>query len=378
MKKDYYETLGLKKGATSAEVKSAYRKLAHKYHPDKGDGDEKKFKEVNEAYQNLSDPKKKQVYDQFGHSGPFGQGEGQGQAGGFDWSQYTQGGQAGGFQGDFDFSGMGGFSDIFESFFTGGGRSQGRPDRRGSDLETAINIDFKESVFGVEKELNLTKNAVCDRCKGNGAEPGSSLKTCPECKGEGRIESVRRTLLGNMVQQQVCPTCEGEGKVPEKVCTKCRGEGRVKESSKIKVKIPAGVENGSTVRINGAGEAGKKGGTSGDLYIRIIVKPDARFRREGYNISNSTEISFPEAALGTTVEVLTVDGPIKLKIPAGTQSGKVFKLSDKGVVHPASGRRGGHLVEVNVLTPSRLSKKQKELLEELQKEDGEPKKRWFG
>lgn len=375
-KKDYYELLGLKKGATSAEIKSAYRKLAHKYHPDKGEGDEKKFKEVNEAYQILSDPKKKEAYDQYGHNSPFGSGGGQ--TGGFDWSQYAQGGGGQGPEG-FDFSDTGGFSDIFEQFFSGGGgRSRGRGRSGGVNLETSMAIDFKESVFGVEKDLNINKYSVCDKCNGEGSEPGSKKKTCPTCKGRGKVEIAQKTIFGNVLSQQICPDCEGEGKVPEKICTKCKGEGRVKEPEKIKVRIPAGVEDGSTIRVRGAGEAGKKGAAPGDLYIQIRVTPSPEFHREGYDIVNTAEITFPEATLGATVDVPTIEGNLKLKIPAGTQSGKVFKISGKGVTQESTGRRGDHLVEVKVKTPSRLTRKQKELLEEFKKDDKDHKRRWWG
>lgn len=369
-KRDYYEILGLQKGATDAEIKRAYRKLAQKYHPDTGGGDEKKFKEVNEAYQILSDKQKREAYDQFGHNNPFGAGGAGG--GGFDWSQYA--GQQG--FGGFDFGNMGGFSDIFESFFGGGG-GQARPkERRGADLETLVNIDFKESIFGVEKEINLNKHDTCDRCKGDGAEPGTGHKTCPTCKGQGTVEIAQRTILGNILRRETCPTCLGSGKVPEKNCTKCKGEGRLKVSKKLKVKIPEGIQNGESIRYRGEGETAPKGGKAGDLYIRIRVKSDPQFEREGAHIYNNVEISFPEAALGTVVEVPTVDGDVKLKIPEGTQSGKVFKISGKGV--PYGGRRGDHLVTVHVKTPERLNKKQRELLEEFKNSEDQPKRKWWG
>ncbi|MCL5093582.1 MAG: molecular chaperone DnaJ [Patescibacteria group bacterium] len=367
-KRDYYEILGLKKSASDAEIKRAYRKLAHQYHPDKGGGDEAKFKEVNEAYQVLSDPKKRQAYDQFGHAGPFGAGQGAG-AGGFDWSQYA--GQ--GFQG-FDFSDLSGFGDIFETFFGGGGATR-QKERRGVDLEMVLTIDFKDSVYGTTKDLSINKYNVCDRCKGNGAEPGSGTKTCPTCKGRGTVEIAQRTILGSFVRRETCPDCLGSGKIPEKICSKCRGEGRVKSQERIKVKIPAGIQSGQSIRLAGQGEAAPKGGKSGDLYIRIIVNPSRDFIREGHNILNTVEISFPEAALGTIAEIPTVDGPVKLKIPAGTQSGKVFKIPGKGVGYSDSSHRGDHLVTVHVKTPEKLTKKQKELLEEFQKDEG--KRGWF-
>jgi len=373
MKKDYYEVLGIQKGANDSEIKRAYRKLAQKYHPDTGAGDEAKFKGANEAYQILSDPQKRQAYDQFGHNNHFGQGQGQGQ-GGFDWSQYANGQ---GFSGDFDFSDLGGFSDIFENFFSGGGenRERGR-ERQGSDLETSLTLDFKESVLGAEKELSLNKYNTCERCKGSGGEPGTSQKTCQTCKGKGTVEIARRTIFGNVLQRETCPDCLGAGRIPEKACNVCKGEGRTKSSKKIKIQVPSGIKNGEAIRIRGEGEAPKKGGAPGDLYVRIFVKPTSNFRREEMHILNSIEISFPEVALGTTVDVLTVDGNIKLKIPAGTQSGKIFKISEKGVLY--RGRRGDHLVTINVKTPEKLTLRQKQLFEELQKEEREPKKRWFG
>ena len=370
-KRDYYEVLGVAKGATGDEIKKAYRKLAMKHHPDKAAGaeSEAKFKEANEAYQVLSDAEKRKAYDQFGHNGPFGAGNGpSGGAGG-----YQQYGGFGGQGFNVNMDDLGGFGDIFETFFGGAAGGGGRTrSRRGSDIEAEIRINFEEAVFGVEKDFTLLKNNTCDRCKGNGAEPGSGEKTCPTCHGKGQVQSEQRTIFGTFASAAVCPECHGKGKVPEKKCTKCGGAGRVKEQVTIKVKIPAGVDNGQTIKVTGKGEAGEYGTPSGDLYLHVRVTTDRRFTRQGYNILSEAEISFPAAALGTTVNVETVDGKKTLKVPAGTQSGKVFKLSEKGVPHVNGRGRGDHLVTIIVKTPTKLSHKQKQLLEEFNKD-----KSWF-
>jgi molecular chaperone DnaJ len=365
-KRDYYDVLGVAKGASDAEIKKAYRKLAMKYHPDKGGSkeDEEKFKEANEAYSVLSDAQKRKNYDQFGHANPNGAGNGGG-AGGYQ--------QYGGF-GGFDPSGfninmddLGGFGDIFETFF-GGGSSRGRSRvRKGADIEAEIRISFEEAVFGVERDFALLKMNTCDKCKGSGAEPGVGTKTCPTCHGQGQVQTEQRTIFGTFASAQVCPECHGEGKVPEKKCTKCHGEGRLREQVSIKVKIPAGINDGQTIKLAGKGEAGERGVTAGDLYLHVRVATDKRFVRNGYNIENEAEISFPEAALGTTVDVITIDGKVKLKVPTGTQSGKVFKLTDKGVPALSGKQRGDHLVTIIVKTPTKLTSKQKKLLEDFDK-----------
>ena len=364
-KRDYYEVLSVARSATNDELKKAYRKLALQHHPDKGGGKESeaKFKEINEAYSVLSDSKKRAVYDQFGHSDPYGNG-------GF--NQQSQ--QSGGFNGqnsNYDFSDLGGFGDIFETFFGGGGRGT-RQKKRGSDVEAVIRIDFREAVFGVEKDFKMLKMNQCDRCKGAGAEPGVSQKTCSTCFGKGQVQSQSRTIFGTFAQAIVCPECHGKGKIPEKKCAKCGGNGRNKEQITIKVKIPAGIDNGQSIRILGQGEAAEYSGTTGDLYLRINVTPDKRFRREGFDIQGQTEISFPRAALGATIEVETMDGIINLKIPAGTQSGKVFRLSNRGVPKMSGKNRGDHLVTIVVKTPTSLSRKQKKILEEFDSDKG-----WF-
>lgn len=367
-KRDYYEILGVGKTASDDEIKKAYRKKAMKYHPDKGGSkeDEERFKEANESYQILSDAQKRKQYDQFGHNGPYGAGNGpsgnggNGQYGGFN---------TGGFNVNMD--DLGGFGDIFDTFFGGGGGRSSRS-RRGADIQAEMRITFEEAVFGVEKDFSLLKMNGCDKCKGNGAEPGSGEKKCPTCQGRGQVQTEQHTIFGTFAQAAVCPECHGKGKVPEKKCTKCHGEGRLKEQVTIKVRIPAGIDHGQTIKVSGKGEAGEYGTPAGDLYLIVRVAADNRFLRDGYNIHSETEISFPEAALGTTVEVGTIDGKVKLKVPAGTQSGKVFKLSDRGVPHLNGKNRGDHLVSVIVKTPTKLSHKQKQLLEEFSKE-----KIWF-
>lgn len=361
-KKDYYEILGVNKNASVDEIKKAYRKLALKYHPDKGGTkeDETKFKEINEAYQILSDPQKRKQYDQFGHAGPTGP------AGEYNWSDFAGGGfNTGGF--NVNFEDLGGIGDIFGDMF-GGGRT--RRTRKGADLETETTIDFADVVGGVEKEIVLDKYYECDKCKGSGAEPGTKVETCKICGGSGQVKKARQTMFGTFAQVVTCDECQGTGKVPEKKCTKCQGVGRVKERRGIKVKIPAGIEDGQTIKLSGKGEAGPVGVPSGDLYLRIRVRPDKRFERNGSDVSSTAEISFPEAALGTTISVETVTGRVKLKIPGGTQSGKTFKLSGKGLPVLHSGRYGDHLVTIQVKTPTRLSRKQKKLLEEFQNDKG--------
>ncbi len=370
VKKDYYEVLGVSKTASDVELKKAYRKLAMKYHPDKGGGAEAeaKFKEINEAYSVLSDATKRKNYDQFGHNGPFGAGNGPSGTGGFNYQQYGGFGQGV----EFDMSDLGGFGDIFETFFGGGGRSTSRKAQKGNDIHAEIRIDFKEAVFGVEKDFNLLKMNTCSKCKGNGAEPGTTFKTCPTCHGSGQIQTQSRTIFGTFSSASICSDCFGKGKIPEKKCSKCSGEGRLKEQVTIKVKIPAGIDDAQKIRISGAGEAGKQGVPPGDLYLRVNINRDKKFSRSGFDILSEVEITFPQAALGSNVEVETVDGKLKLKIPAGTQSGKVFKLSDHGVPKLHSNKRGDHLVTVIVKTPTSLSRKQKQLLEEFDKD-----KSWF-
>jgi len=367
-KRDYYEILGVSKNATKEELKKAYRKLALKYHPDKGGSkeDEARFKEVNEAYGVLSDEKKRAAYDQFGHAGPRMGGQG---AGGFDWGQYAQGGfNQGGF--NVNFEDLGGFGDIFESMFTGG--RSGRRTQKGSDLEARITIDFMDAVKGVEHEITLDKYNTCEKCKGSGAEPGSATKNCPTCGGRGQVTKQTHTMFGTFAQTATCETCHGSGKVPEKPCSLCHGQGRIKERKPLKIKIPAGIDSGQTIRLSGLGEAGVAGTPAGDLYLTVVVKPDTRFKREGADIYSEVKITFPQAALGTEVDIETVTENVTLKVPAGTQSGKVFRLSERGLPQLNSNRKGNHYITVIVETPTKISRKQRELLEQFEKEKG-----WF-
>ncbi|MBD3331055.1 molecular chaperone DnaJ [Candidatus Peregrinibacteria bacterium] len=365
MATDLYEILGVKKDASDKDIKSAYRKLALKWHPDKHKGDkeaEKKFKEINAAYEILSDKQKRNQYDTFGTAGgQAGAGFGGG-AQGFDFS-------------NFDFGGGGGFADIFETFFGGaarGGSTAGSARRsgkmRGSDIETTINVSFEEAVFGTEKELEITKAAKCDNCNGTSIEPGSKMIKCSSCDGKGQVNSVRNTILGQVKTTHVCDMCDGTGNVPEKKCTVCHGSSRVRKKERVKVKIPAGVDNGSTIRLSGNGEAGIKGGPNGDLYLNLQVKPSKIYVRSGSDIHTELPLHLVQAVLGDEKEVETLYGPMKIKIPPGTQDGKVFKLSGKGVPRIGGNGTGDHLVKVRIEIPKKLSKKEKELYGELAQE----------
>lgn len=363
MNKDYYNILGVGKNASQEEIKKTFRKKAHQCHPDKQGGDEQKFKEINEAYQVLGDAKKRAQYDQFGSA--FEHGQAGGGFSGFEGfsAQSAQGGS--GWDINMEDLGdiFGGLGDIF-GFSSRGGQGRGRA-RRGGDIQVLLAIEFKEAVFGAEKEINLKKNVVCDRCGGNGAEPDSKIETCKTCNGSGRIIKTQRTIFGNMRAQTTCPDCGGEGKSYSQKCSKCHGSGVIQEISGIKVKIPAGIDDGETIRLSGHGEAGERGASAGDLYLKIRVNPDIKFKRDGYNILSKAEISFAQAALGDKIEIPTVDGNVKLKIPEGAQSGKVFRLSGRGIPRLRGSGRGDHLVEIIVKTPTGLSRKQKEMLREL-------------
>jgi molecular chaperone DnaJ len=356
-KRDYYEVLGVGKEASADEIKKAFRKKAIEFHPDRG-GDEAKFKEVNEAYEVLKDPGKKQRYDQFGHAGVGGANGG----GGNPFAGYGGFGQ--GQEVHFDFGDLG-LGDIFSSFFGGGGGQQQRGNRnaRGRDVETSLDITFEQAVFGTEAELNLNLEDSCEHCKGTTVEPGHELKTCPECKGSGQVVNVTRTIFGNIQQASICPSCKGRGKVPEKVCSVCRGKGTKAKRQVVALKVPAGIDDGATIRLREHGEA-VANGPKGDLYVNIRVKPHKHFTREGELILSEEHVSMVDAALGTEINVDTVDGQVKMKIPAGTQSGTDFKLSGHGVPHIKSGTRGAHIVTIVVVTPTKLSKKQQSLMEE--------------
>ena len=365
-KRDYYEVLGVGKDASADEIKKAFRRLAVKFHPDKEGGDETKFKEVNEAYEVLKDQSKRQRYDQFGHAGVGGNGGGNPFGGGF-----------GGFNGQemhFDFGDLG-LGDIFSSFFGGQASGGGRRSRRGRDVETRVEVSFEQAVFGTEVDLRLDLEDACEHCKGTTVEPGFELKTCDTCKGSGQVVNVTRTIFGNIQQASICPTCQGTGKVPEKVCSVCRGKGTQKKEQDISLKIPAGIDDGATIRLREHGEA-VANGPKGDLYVNIRVKPHKHFTREGDIILSEEHVSMVDAALGTEVDVETVDGPVRMKIPAGTQSGSDFKLADHGVPHIRGDSRGSHIVTVIVDTPTKLTKEQQALLEQFAATDGSKKPFW--
>lgn len=348
-KRDYYEVLGVGKSASADEIKKAFRRAAVEHHPDRG-GDETKFKELNEAYEVLKDGEKRKRYDQFGHAGvggasgnPFGGGYGQGQNVNFDFGDL-------------------GLGDIFSSFFGGGGGGQGqRRQARGRDVEAGVEISFEQAVFGTEVKLALNLDDTCEHCKGSTVEPGHELKECDECKGSGQVVSVTRTIFGNIQQASVCPKCHGRGKVPEKVCSVCRGKGTQAKKQTIELKIPAGIDDGATIRLREHGEA-IANGPKGDLYVNIRVKAHKHFTRESDLILSEEHIGMVDAALGTEIDVDTVDGPVRMKIPAGTQSGSDFKLSNHGVPHLRGTSRGAHIVTILVDTPTKLSKRQKEAL----------------
>lgn len=374
-KRDYYEALGVSKDASADEIKKAFRRAAIEHHPDRG-GDEAKFKEVNEAYEVLKDPSKRQRYDQFGHAGVGGNGGSGNPYAGF-------GGQAGQ-SANFDFGDMG-LGDIFSSFFGGGQQASGGPRRqqRGRDVETQVEISFEQAIFGTEVELNLNLEDSCEHCKGTTVEPGYELKTCDQCGGSGQVVSVTRTIFGNIQQASVCPKCQGRGKIPDKVCTVCHGKGTSAKKQVVKMKIPAGIDDGATVRLREHGEA-VANGPKGDLYVNIRVKSHKLFTREGELILSNEHIDMADAALGTEIEVGTVDGAVHMKIPAGTQSGSDFKLSGHGVPRLKGGRstgdqnRGAHIVTIVVDTPTKLSTAQQELLQQFRTEaSGAPKHKFW-
>lgn len=357
MSKDYYDILGVSKSATADEIKTAFRKEAHKHHPDKG-GDEAKFKELNEAYQVLGNEQKRKQYDQFGSSFQNGQAGGGGFGGGmggFDFSGFQNGGV--------DMEDLfGGFGDIFGF---GGGRSSSKRNQPGRDLEMTVNLEFLEAAFGLEKELSFTKNVTCKHCHGNGAEPGTKVDTCATCGGSGQVIGVQRTILGNIQTKMTCQTCSGEGKIYSTKCTKCHGNGIVKEDVKLKVKIPAGINDGESIRLSGQGEAGQKGAAAGDLYLRVRVVKHKKFVRDGYDIRTEESISVKQAILGDKIDIETIYGTMTLKIPEGTQSGTVFKLKEKGVTKIHDRGVGDQYVKVNVHIPKDLKRKDRQLLESL-------------
>lgn len=371
-KKDYYDVLGVSKTATADEIKKAYRKLARQYHPDVNkDNPEaaEKFKEASEAYSVLSDEQKRAQYDQFGHAA-FENG-GAGGAGGF-----------GGFEGFGGFGG-GGMEDIFDMFFGGqgrGSRGSNAGPQRGADLRFDLEITFEEAAFGLEREISLYRDEQCPHCRGNGAEPGSKVETCPECHGSGEIRFTQNTMFGQMTNVRPCPKCHGEGKIISEPCKECRGQGTVKKNKKLKVKIPAGVDNGSRLRVAGEGEAGVKGGPSGDLYVYLYVKPHKFFERDGTTVYCEVPINIVQATLGDEIKVPTLDGQVVMKVPEGTQPGKVLRLKGKGIPSLRNSTRGDQLVRIKVVVPQKLNEKQKDALRkfaEISKDNINPEEKGF-
>jgi molecular chaperone DnaJ len=366
MAKDFYEVLGVARGATTEEIKKAYRKLAHKYHPDKGGGSEEKFKEINQAYQVLSDQAKRQQYDQFGQTFDQGGFSGRSGPGGFDFSgfDFSRKGGAGGF--NFEFGGSG-FEDIFADIFGGGQRQ--RRKKAGRDIQVDVEISFEEMVRGTEREIKIYKRIVCPECQGSGADAKAEVKTCPTCKGSGKVQKTSQSFFGIFSQIAECPECHGEGKIFSQKCRKCGGDGRVKNEVTVKVVIPAGISDGQTVSLTGYGEAGEKGAPAGDLFVTVHVRPHEKFIRQGKDILSEEEITFSLAVLGGKIEVATIDGPLILKIPSGTQSGETFRIKGKGATDLHDRGRGNHLVKIKVKVPRSLSREQRRIIEELAKLD---------
>ena len=359
-KRDYYEVLGVQKGASEDELKKAYRKLAKENHPDLHPGDkncEARFKEINEAYEVLSDPDKRAKYDQFGHAA-------------FDPNQGFGGGGFGGFG---DFSGFGGFGDIFGDIFGfggGGGKNPNAP-RKGDNLRANLNIKFEEAAFGVKKDVTVTRIEQCPDCKGSGCAAGTTAEVCPDCKGSGQVKTTQRTPFGMMQSNVQCSKCKGRGKIIHSPCQTCRGIGSIRRQHKVNINVPAGIDDGQTISLRGQGNAGLNGGPAGDLLVTILVQPHARFEREGTSILLEQEISFAKAALGSEIEVPTLDGKVKLTIPEGTQTGTMFRLKGKGVPYLRSTGRGDQFVTVRVVVPKGLNSNQKEALKAFAESLGE-------
>jgi len=361
---DYYQILGITKEASQEEIKKAFHKLAHKYHPDKG-GDEKKFKEINEAYQVLSDAQKRQQYDQFGRTfdGNFSA-EG-GPASGWNWSWQNQ-------APDMDIEDL---SDVFENLFSfggggGGARRATRKDvRKGKNIQMEIEISLEDTLKGISKEISLNKLITCHRCAGNGAEPGTKINECFACRGQGQVQQIKKTFLGSYTAFGICPECKGEGTKPEKPCNVCKGEGRAKGEEKVTINVPAGIDNNQVIEMEGRGEAGKKGGRPGSLYVRVFVKQHPVFERRGDDLYLVKEVTYSQAVLGDEIEIPTLESKeIILKVPQGTQSGKILKISGRGITHFGSYGRGSMYVELIVKTPQKVSREQKKILEKLKEE----------
>jgi len=350
-KRDYYEVLGVSRNASPEEIKKAYRNAALKYHPDVAKDKEEaavKMKELNEAYAVLSDEQKRGQYDQFGHAA-FDPNQGFGGAG-------------------FDFD-IGGVSDIFDLFFGGGGRRRRTGPQRGADREMQVAIDFEDAAFGAEKEIQFPRLEDCDVCEGSGAEPGSSAKTCPTCNGKGQVRNIQSTPLGRFESVRTCNRCGGSGRIIERPCKACHGQGKVRRNRRVTLRIPAGVDTGSKLRMQGEGEPGINGGPPGDLYVYIDVKPHKVFERRGFDIYCEVPISFVQAAMGDEVEVPVLDGSGSIKVPEGTQTGTSFTLKGKGIPHIRGHRRGDQIVYVKVVTPTKLTDKQRDLLRKFNDEE---------
>ncbi|MCF7845004.1 MAG: molecular chaperone DnaJ [Kiritimatiellales bacterium] len=354
MPKDFYEVLGLSRDASKDDIKKAYRKMSKELHPDKNKGDkesEQKFKEVNEAYEVLGDDQKRKQYDTFGSAGgASGSGSG---FGGFDFS---------------NFQNAGGFGDMFESFFGGGrGGQRGRRDERGRDREVRLTIEFADAVSGAKKKIAVENLVSCSECDGKGTAKGSEMITCKDCGGSGQQTRTAQSFFGMIQQSVVCSSCGGAGKIPEKPCSSCRGEGRQRKKETITIDVPAGIHDGQTLRLEGKGEAGRQGATSGDLYVIIAIQADPRFHRERDDIHTSFVLPAIDAILGTQIKVKTVQGDVSLKIPSGTQPNQVFRLRGKGMPVLSSARHGDHYVQVSVEIPKKLSRKEEKLMEEWKK-----------
>jgi molecular chaperone DnaJ len=351
VKRDYYEVLGVSRDASDEEIKKSFRKLAFECHPDHNseDGSAERFKEINEAYEVLSDSEKRAAYDRFGHEG----------ANGF---------YARGFEG-FDF-GFGGFGDIFEAFFGGTASGTRRAARSGANLEYGLTISFEEAALGSEKKITINRTELCASCHGTGAKEGTRPSRCSNCNGTGQVRRVQQSIFGRFINTTVCGQCNGTGEVVTDPCSECRGTGRRKYKSDVTVRIPGGVYDGSRIRLSGEGEAGWRGGPPGDLYVNLSVKEHKLFTRDGDDVLYELPVNFAQAALGTKVEVPTLNGDVELKIPAGSQAGKIFRLKDKGAVHLRRSGRGDQLVRLRVVTPESLSKEQRKLFEELAKTMG--------
>ena len=369
-KRDYYEVLGVSRGASEDEIKKAYKKMARKYHPDLNPGDktaEEKFKEVNEAYEVLSDADKKARYDQYGHAGVD--------------PNFGAGGFGGGFDGSFDFGDLG---DIFGSFFGGGfgggRRTNPNAPQRGESIRMSIAISFEEAAFGCEKAVTVERYETCDTCHGNGCAPGTSPEVCPDCHGTGTVQVRRQTPMGVFATSSPCPKCGGKGRIIHQPCKDCRGSGMVRKKKTIQASIPAGIDNGQTISIRGQGNAGKNGGPAGDLLITITVRPHELFRREGTSVLCEAPITFTQAVLGAELEIPTIDGKVKYTLPAGTQTGTTFRLRGKGIQYLNGRGRGDMYVRCEVEIPKKLSKTQRDALKKFEgtlKEENYEKRKGF-